>query len=294
MPGRYQHKFFASPIGIATPNTFYIKQGVKPACQEDIAAKFSFLLLAQLPRTQFTHSKAPNPHNRKPSTQNFRISYYWHGCPEHNLRRLWVLRLPRKQEPRASGDQTFRNSFWRLWVLRLPHRQEPGASGDQTFPDPFRRLWVLRLRRPGVRDPFRRLWERRLPRKQERPDFLRPFLKALSTALATQTGAAGQRRPDVPQPFLKALHIAPATQTGAAGQRRLDVPRPFVESSENCACHANRSDQTFCDPFWRLWVQRLPRKQGPRASGDQTFRNPFWRLCILRLPRKQEPWASGG
>ena len=84
MPGRHQRKLFAPPIRTATPNTVYTQQAAKPACQEDTSAKFSHLLLAQLPRTQFTHSMAPNSHARKTSTQNFRISY-WHSYPEHSL-----------------------------------------------------------------------------------------------------------------------------------------------------------------------------------------------------------------
>ena len=49
MPGRHQHKIFASPIGTATPNAIYTQQRAKPGCKEDINAKFSHLLLAQLP-----------------------------------------------------------------------------------------------------------------------------------------------------------------------------------------------------------------------------------------------------
>ena len=75
MPGRHQRKIFAPPIGTATPNAVYTQQGAKPACQEDITVNVSHLLLAQLPRTEFTHSKAPN------------------------------------QKPRASGDQARRNPF---------------------------------------------------------------------------------------------------------------------------------------------------------------------------------------
>ena len=84
MPATRPHKIFAAPIGTATPNTIYTQQGSKPACQQRIHAKFSQLLLAQLPRTQFTHSKAPNPHASNTSTHNFRSSY-WHSYPEHNL-----------------------------------------------------------------------------------------------------------------------------------------------------------------------------------------------------------------
>ena len=74
-PHASRTKIFAPPIGAATPNAIYTEHAAKPACQQDINAKFSHLLLAQLPRTQFTHSKLPNPHARKTSTQNFRISY---------------------------------------------------------------------------------------------------------------------------------------------------------------------------------------------------------------------------
>ena len=105
MPGRHQRKIFASPIGTATPNTVYTQQAAKPACQEDTNAKFSHLLLAQLPEhslhtascqtrmpgrhhrkffaspigtatpnTVYTQQGA-NPHARKTSPQYFRISY---------------------------------------------------------------------------------------------------------------------------------------------------------------------------------------------------------------------------
>ena len=84
MPGRHQRKIFAPPIGAAAPNTVYTQQGAKPACQEDTNAKFSHLLSAQLPRTQFTHSKAPNPNARKTSPQYVRISY-WQGYPQRRL-----------------------------------------------------------------------------------------------------------------------------------------------------------------------------------------------------------------
>ena len=72
--GTHQHQICASPTGAATPNAIYTQKGAKPACQEDIHTIFLHLLLAQLPGTQCTHCRAPNPHARKTSTQNFRIS----------------------------------------------------------------------------------------------------------------------------------------------------------------------------------------------------------------------------
>ena len=98
MAGQHQHKFFASPIGTATPSAIYTQQAAKPACQEDINTKFAH---ARKTSTQnlrtpgrhqhkifasphstatpsairnCTHSKRPNPPARKTSTQNFRIS----------------------------------------------------------------------------------------------------------------------------------------------------------------------------------------------------------------------------
>ena len=143
MPGRHRRTFFAGPIGTATPNTLYTQQAAKPACQEYTNAKFSHLLLAQLPRIQFTHNKAPNPHARKTSPQYVRISYC-QGYPQQRLH--------------TASCQT-----------RMPGRHQ---------------------RRPGAPQPF---------------------LEALSTAPATQKGAAGQRRPGAPQLFLEALSTAPAT-----------------------------------------------------------------------------------
>ena len=94
MPGRHQCKIFAPPIGTATPNAVYTQQGAKPACQEDITVNVSHLLLAQLPRTQFTHSKAPNPLSTWP-------------C----LEALSTAPATHRQKPRASGDQARRNLF---------------------------------------------------------------------------------------------------------------------------------------------------------------------------------------
>ena len=104
MPARHPHKIFASPFGAATPNAIYTQQGAKPACQQDIRTKFSHLLFAELPRTQFTHSKAPNPHASKASTQNFRISYRHTAakpaCQEHinaKFSQLLLAQLPQTQ-----------------------------------------------------------------------------------------------------------------------------------------------------------------------------------------------------
>ena len=117
MPGRHQRKIFAPPIGAATPNTAYTQQAAKPACQEDITVNVSHLLVAQLPRTQFTHSKAPNPHARKTSPS--RGSEY---CARH---------ADRSREPAATRRAAT------LSRDSEPHRQEPRTSGDQARRNPF-------------------------------------------------------------------------------------------------------------------------------------------------------------
>ena len=61
--------------------------------------QLSHLRMGQLPRTQFTQSKAPNPHARKTSTQMFRISA-WDSYPEHNLRTARrQTRMPARRRP---------------------------------------------------------------------------------------------------------------------------------------------------------------------------------------------------
>ena len=251
MPGRHQRKMFASPIGTATPNTVYAQQSAspigagtpntiytrQPACQEAINAKFSHLLLAQLFRAQFTPNRAPNPHARKPSTQNVRISKY---CACHANKRRGPRR-PGTPQPfleapstapgtqtgtAAHGDQARQNPFWRLQVVRLPRtatRRAATLSGGSKY---------------CTCDTNRN----RGPRRPE------PFLEAPSTAPSTQTEAAarattlpggskycachadrsrGPRRPGAPQPLLEAPSTAPAAQTGAAAHGDQARRNPF-------------------------------------------------------------------
>ena len=113
MAGTRQRKIFASPHGTATPNAIYThtarRQTRRAGTHQNvrISTRHSypernlhtarrqtrmagthqrriFAPLAQQPRTQFTHSKAPNPNARKTTTQNFRISA-WHSYPGRNL-----------------------------------------------------------------------------------------------------------------------------------------------------------------------------------------------------------------
>ena len=242
MPGRHQRKIFAPPIGTATPNTVYTQQAAKPACQEDTNAKFSHLLLAQLPRTTFTHSKLPNPHARKTPTQNFRTSY-WHSYPEHSLHTA-------RRQTRMPGRH-HRNMF-------------ASPIGRATPNDVYTQQRHLHTASCQTISRANTAPATQTAAAARRPGAPQPFLEVPSTAPATQIGAAahgdqarrnycachtdrsrGPRRPGAPQPFLEAPSTAPATQTGAAAH----------------------GDQARRNPFWRLQVLRL--------HGDQARRNPF-------------------
>ena len=137
MPGRHRRTFFAGPIGIATPNTVYTQQAAKPACQEDIAVHFSQLLLAQLPPTQFTHSKLPNPHARKTSPCS-RDSEY---CACHTERNRGARRNPsrgseycachteRSRGPAATGGAATFSRGSEYYACHTERSRGPAATG---------------------------------------------------------------------------------------------------------------------------------------------------------------------
>ena len=249
----------------ATPNDVYTQQGAKPACQEDTNAKFSHLLLAQLPRTQFTHSKLPNPHARKTPMQNFRTSY-WHSYPEHSLHTASCQTRPqRKIFAPPIGRATPNDVYTQQSHLHTASCQTLSRGSE-----------YCACQTDSSRGP-------------RRPGAPQPFLEAPSTAPATQTGAAAHgdqaqvlRLPHRQEPRPTATRRA-ATLSGG---------------SKYCACHTDRTrlphrqdpqDQARHNPFWRLQV---PDTQHPRPTA--TRRNPFWRLQVLRLPHRQEPRPRPG
>ena len=273
MPGRPQRKIFAPPIDTAPPNTVYTQQGAKPACQEDITAICSHLLLAGLP-----------PHSKVIYTQQAAKPF---------LEAPNIMRLPHRQQPRptatrraatlsggskycachanrnaAHGDQARQNPFWSTQTGAAAH-------GDQARRNPFWRLQVLRL-----------------PRKQEpRPTATRRArtLSGGSKYCACHADRSrGPRRQGAPQPFLEAPKVLSLP--------RKQEPRPTATrraatlsgGSKYCACHANRS-RGAPQPFMEAPSIAPATQTGAAAHGDQARRNPFCRLQVLRLPRKQEP-----
>ena len=235
-----------SGVRTATPNTVYTQQGAKPACQQDITVNFSHLLLAQLPRTQFTHSKAPNPHARrhqhkicaspigtatpntvytqqgaKPARQEDITAIFLHlllaGLPPTTFPHSKFIYTQQAAKPACQQD--INTQFSHLLVAQLPRTQFTHSKA----PNPLSTCPSLEALNTAPATQTEAAGQRR-------PGAPQPFLEALSTAPATQRGAAGQRRPGAPQPFLEALSTAPVTQTGAAGQRRAGAPQPFLEA----------------------------------------------------------------
>ena len=219
-----------------------------------------------------------------------------------SLRRLCVLRLPRKEKPRLSrrqsAPQLLQEALCTASATQRGAAAQPATiraaapsggsvycvpAGDNPRRSSFRRLCVLRL--PRKEEP-------RPSRRQSAPQLLQ---EALCTASATQRGAAAQpatirvaapsggsvycvchakrsRGPAGDNALLQeALCTASATQRGAAAQPATIRAAAPSRGSVYCVCQAKRS-------------------RGP--AGDNPRRSSFRRLCVLRLPRKEEPRPS--
>ena len=252
-PGRHPHKIFAAPIGTATPNAIYTQQGAQPACQQDINAKFSQLLLAQLPRTQFTHSKPPNKHARKTTTQNFRISY----CDSYPERNLHTARRQTRTQGRhqhkifASPIVTATPSAIYTPPAGAPSptpatRKQRQSSGDQGAPK-------------RTSDPLQVLQVPRLPRE--------------SSGRAAET----KERQSVHQTPCSAASPTPATRKQRQSSGDQGAPKRTsdpLQCSKPHACHAKaaakqrrpRSAKAYIRPPAVQQVPRLPRESSGRAA----------------------------
>ena len=316
MPARHPHKMFAPPIGTASPNAICTQQGTKPACQQDIHTKFSHLLLAQLPRTQFTHSKPPNPHARKTSTQNFRSSY-WHSYPERNLHtarrqtrmpaghqrkfsQLLLAQLPRTQftqstppNPHASrtSTQNFRSSYWHSYPERNLH-----TASRQT-------------RMPGRHQHAKAAAERRSPKRAKA--YIRPRAAAPSPTPATQkqrqSGGAqnAPKRTSGPVQLLQVPRL-PRKSNGRAAEpkTRQSVHQAPCRCSKSHACHAKATAERRSPKRAKAYIRPratapspTPATQKQRQSGGaqnapKRTSDPVQVLQAPRLPRKSSGRAA--
>ena len=175
-----------------------------------------------------------------------------------SLRRLCVLRLPRKEKPRLSRRQSAPQLLQEA-LCTAPATQRGAAAQPATIraaaPSGGSVYCVCQAKRsrgPAGDNPrrssFRRLCVLRLPRKEE-----------------------PSRRQSAPQLLQEALCTASATQRGAAAQPATIRAAAPSGGSVYCVCHAKRS-------------------RGP--AGDNPRRSSFTRLCVLRLPGKEEPRPS--
>ena len=286
MPARHPHKIFAPPIGTATPNAIYTQQAAKPACQEDIDAKFSQLLLAQLPRTQFTHSAPPNPHASRISTQNFRSSY-WHSYPERNLHTASrQTRMPgrhrRKVFAPPIGTAT-PNAIYTQQAAK-PARQEDintqkqrQSGGDQTTPkrtsDPLADApsptpAAQKQRQSGgdqttpkrTSDPLQMLQVPRLPRKssdraaetKRRQSVHQTPCRCSKPHACHAKVTAEPRRPNDAKAYIRPRADAPS-------------PTPATQKQRQSGGDQTTPKRTS-DPLQMLQVPRLPRKSSGRAA----------------------------
>ena len=182
-----------------------------------------------------------------------------------------------------SGDNPRRSSFRRLCVLRLPHKEQPRPLRRQSAPQLLQEALctapatqraaaataaIIRAAAPSGgsvycachtkssrghsgdnprRSSFRRLCLLRLPHT-EQP---RPL-----------------RRQSAPQLRQEALYTAPATRRAAAATPATIRAAAPSGSYVYCACHT---------------------KSSRGHSGDNPRRSSFGRLCVLRLPHKEQP-----
>ena len=134
MPGRHQRAIFASLRGRATPNTIYTQQSAKPACREDINTQFLHLDTAPATQTEAVAQRRPGTPQHLSGGSGDRACHATEAAAScDQARRSTSLEAletaPATQtEAAASGAAA---PLWRLWRLRLPHKQKPRASGDQ-------------------------------------------------------------------------------------------------------------------------------------------------------------------
>ena len=274
MPATHPHKIFAAPIGAATPNTIYTQQGAKPACQQHISTKFSQLLLAQLPRTPFTHSKAPNPHASNASTQNFRSSY-WHSYPEHNLHTARLqTRMPATHPhkifaapigaatPNTICTQQGAKPACQEDINTQKQRQ---SGGDQTTPK-------------RTSDPLRMLQVPRLPRKSsdtaaetKRRQSVHQIPCRCSKSHACHAKAATEpRRPNDAKAYIRSLADAPS-------------PTPATQKQRQSGGDQTTPKRTS-DPLQMHRVPRLPRKSSGKPAETKQRQSVHQTPCRCSMP----------
>ena len=289
MPARHPHKIFAPPIGTATPNAIYTQQGTKPACQQDIDAKFLHLLLAQLPRTQFTHSKPPNPHARKTSTQNVRSSY-WHSYPERNLhtarrqtrmparhqRKLFAAPIGTatpntiytQQGAKPACQQHISTEFSQLLLAQLPrtqftHSKAPNPHGRNTSTQNFRNSY-------WNSDPKHNL---HTARRRTRMPATHPH-KIFAPPIGTATPTKPERQQHISTEFSQLLLAQLPEHNLHTARRQTRMP----------ATHQHR---IFAAPMGAATRNTIYTQQGAKPPWQEHINTKFSQLLLEQRPQTQ-------
>ena len=309
MPARHPHKIFAPPIGTATPNAIYTQQGAKPACQQDIHTKFSHLLLAQLPQTQFTHSKAPNPHASKTSAQNFRTSY-WHSYPKRNLHTARrQTRMParhphkifappigtatpnaiyRQQGAKPACQQDIHTKFSHLLLAQLPqtqftHSKAPNPHASKTSTQIFRTSYWHSYPKRNLHTARR---QTRMPARHPHKIFAPPIGTATPNAIYTQQAAKPACQEDIHTKFSHLLLAqlprttfthskAPNPNAGNTSTQNFRSSKSHAQAlqvpqKQRQSDGAQNAPKRTSDPVRALQVPRLRRKSSGRAAEPKT------------------------
>ena len=224
----------------------------------------------RLPRTTFTHSKAPNPHARKTSTPKFRISY-WHSYPE---RRLHTASC-QTRTPGRHHRKFFASSIGTATPNTVYTQQGAKPACQEDITAIFSHLLLAGLPRTTfTHSKLIYTQQAAKPACQQHINTKFPHL-LLAQLPRTEFTHSKAPHPLSTWPFLEALSTAPGTQTGAAGQRRAAT---LSRISEYCACHTDRSrGPAATRRAATLSRGTAPATQtcGPASSGDQARRNPF-------------------
>ena len=304
--GRQQRKISATPIGAATQNAIYTQHAAKPARQEDINAKFSQLLLAKLPRMQFTHSTPPNPHARKTSTQNFHSSY-WHSYPKRNLHTARrQTRMPgthqRKLFPAPIGAATpnaiytqhaakparqehISAKFSQLPLAQLPRKQfthstppnpHVANTSTQTFSSSYWHSYPKRNLHTARR-------QTRMPAGHQRKIFAAPFGTATPNAIYTQRTAKPACQQNINAKFSQLL-LAQLPRTQFTHSNPKKHPRPARDlhaarrQSHRPGRHQRKikSHSSYCHSYPKHNLHTARRRtRMPRRHQHKIFATPI-------------------
>ena len=312
MPARHQHKIFAAPIGTATPNTIYTQHAAKPACQERINAKFSHLLLAQLPQTQFTHSTPPNPNASRTSTQTFRNSY-WRSYPEQNLHTASLKNnsgqrtIYTQHAAKAACQQNINANFSQLLVAQLPrtqftHSTPPNPHARNTSTQNFRSSHWRSYPKRNLHTARRRT---RMPAEHQRKIFAAPIGAATTSTIYTQhafkpecqdrINAKFSQLPLAQLPQTQFTHSTPpnrnASRTSTQNFRTSYWPRHpehnLHTTRRQTRMPGRHQRKIFAAPIGTATPNAIYTQHAAEPACQQNINAKFSQLLLAQLPRTQ-------